>query len=170
MQQAQKLSVDAAGGGHDGWEESQKSVGCRVCLAVLPDFGVGSVVEQHVGVVEAQLTVAAHVTQASALEIVYTRHVDDHMSSTCKVDVLNLQVSLLSSAAGGDVAAARGEPASLDHLFQCGQNVLVCVFSGSTMLGASVRVVAERVEHETAAPLFILHLHHFFVLFRSVQV
>ena len=62
----------------------------------------------------------------------------------------NLQVALLSSAAGGDVAAARGEPASLDHLFQCGQYVLVCVFSGSTMLGASVRVVAERIEHETA--------------------
>ena len=34
VQQAQKLSVDATGGGHDGWEESQKSVGCRVCLTV----------------------------------------------------------------------------------------------------------------------------------------
>ena len=29
--------------------------------------------------------------------------------------------------------------------------MLVCVFGGSTVLGASVRVVAERVEHESAA-------------------
>jgi hypothetical protein len=34
VQEAQKLSVDAARGGHDGWEESQKSVGCRVSLTV----------------------------------------------------------------------------------------------------------------------------------------
>ena len=84
---------------------------------VLPYFGVGSVVEQHIGVIEAQLTVAAHVLPASALEIVYTRHVDDQMSSTGKVDVLNLEVALLSSAAGGDVAAARGETGALDDLF-----------------------------------------------------
>ena len=64
------------------------------------------------------------------------------MGSACKIYVLNLQVVLLSSAAGGDVATARDETASLDHLFQCGQNVLVCFFSRSTMLGASVRVVA----------------------------
>ena len=44
MQQAQKLSVDAAGGGHDGWEEGQKSVGCRVCLfGDFGDFGVSFV-------------------------------------------------------------------------------------------------------------------------------
>ena len=72
------------------------------------------------------------------------------MSSTCKVDVLNLQVALLPSAAGGDVAAARGETGALDDLFDSGQNVLVCVFGGSTVLGAGVRVVAERIEHETA--------------------
>lgn len=60
---------------------------------------------------------AAHVTPAITREIVYTRHVDDQMSSTCKVDVLNLQVALLPSAAGGDVAAARGETGALDDLF-----------------------------------------------------
>ena len=102
---------------HAWEEESQKSVGFRVCLAVLPYFGVGSVVVQHIGVSIAQLSVAAHVTPAIAREIVYTRHVDDHMSFTCKVDVLNLQVALLSSTAGGDVAAARGETAALDNIF-----------------------------------------------------
>ena len=72
------------------------------------------------------------------------------MSFDCKVDVLNLQVALLPSAAGGDVAAARGETGALDDLFYSGQNVLVCVSGGSTVLGAGVRVVAERIEHETA--------------------
>ena len=64
VQQAQKLSVDATRGGHDGWEESQKSIGCRVCLAVLPHFAVGSVVEQRIGVSVAQLSVAVHVPPA----------------------------------------------------------------------------------------------------------
>ena len=109
------------------------------------------VVEEHVGVSIAQLSVAAPVTPTIAREIVYTCYVEDKMGSDCKIHVLNLQVSLLSSTTGGDVATARDETASLDHLFQCGQDVLVCVFSRSTMLGASVRVVAERVEHETAA-------------------
>ena len=151
VQEAQKLSMDTAGGGHDGWKEGQKSIGGCVCLTVFPDFGLGSGVEEHVGVSIAQLSVAAPVVPTIAREIVCHLHVDDKMGFACKIYVLNLQVALLSSTAGGDVAAARGEPASLDHLFQCGQNVLVCVFSGSTMLGASVRVVAERVEHETAA-------------------
>ena len=71
VQQAQKLSVDATRGRHDGWEESQKSIGCRVCLAVLPHFDVGSVVEQRIGVNVAQLSVAAHVPPAVTREIVY---------------------------------------------------------------------------------------------------
>ena len=39
----------------------------------------------------------------------YTCYVDDKMDFACKIYVLNLQVALLSSTAGGDVAAARGE-------------------------------------------------------------
>ena len=117
VQQAQKLSVDATRGGHDGWEESQKSIGCRVCLAVLPHFDVGSVVEQRIGVNVAQLSVVAHVPPAVTREIVYQCHVDDQISFTCKVDVPNLQVALLSSTAGGDVFAARGETGALDNLF-----------------------------------------------------
>ena len=79
------------------------------------------------------------------------------MGFACKVYVLNLQVAHLSSTAGGDVAAARGETTSLDNLFKSRQmcpnqkqNVFVCVFGGSTVLRACVRVVAERIEHETA--------------------
>jgi len=117
----------------------------------VPHFGLGGGVEQHVGVSIAQLSVAAPVTPTVAREIVYTCYVEDKMDFARKIYVLNLQVALLSSTAGGDVAAARDETASLDHLFQCGQNVLVCFFSRSTVLGASVRVVAERIEHETAA-------------------
>ena len=79
--------------------------------------GVGNVVEQHIGVSIAQLTVPAHVTPAITREIVYLCHVDDQMGFTCKVDVLNLQVALLSSTAGGDVAAVRGETGALDDLF-----------------------------------------------------
>ena len=86
-------------------------------VTVPPHFDVGGVVEQHIGVIIAQLTVAAHVTPAIAREIVCTRHVDDQMSLTCKVDVLNLQVALLSSTAGGDVAATRGKTGALDNLF-----------------------------------------------------
>ena len=90
---------------------------CRVCLSVLPHFDVGGVVEQHIGGSIAQLSVAAHVTPAIAREIVYQSYVDDQMSLACKVDVLNLQVALLSSTASGDIAAARGETGTLDNLF-----------------------------------------------------
>lgn len=117
VQQAQKLSVDATRGGHDGWEESQKSIGCRVCLAVLPHFDVGGVVEQRIGVSVAQLSVAVHVPPAVTRVVVYQCHVDDQIRCTCKVDVPNLQVALLSSTAGGDVFAARGETGALDNLF-----------------------------------------------------
>ena len=72
------------------------------------------------------------------------------MGSACKIYVLNLQVALLSSTARDDVAAVRGETTSLDNLFKNGQNVLVCVFGGCTVLRGCVRVVAERIEHETA--------------------
>ena len=71
VQQAQKLSVDATRGRHDGWEESQKSIGCRVCLAVLPHFAIGSVVEQRIGVSVAQLSVAVHVPPAVTRPFVY---------------------------------------------------------------------------------------------------
>ena len=37
-----------------------------------------------------QLSVASHVTPTITREIVYQCHVDDQMSFTCKVDVLNL--------------------------------------------------------------------------------
>ena len=47
----------------------------------------------------------------------YQSHVDDQMSFDCKIDVLNLQVALLSSTARGDVAAARGETALIDMVF-----------------------------------------------------
>ena len=117
VQQAQKLSVDATRGRHDGWEESQKSIGCRVCLAVLPHFAIGSVVEQRIGVSVAQLSVAVHVPPAVTRVVVYQCHVDDQIRCTCKIDVPNLQVALLSSAAGGDVFAARGETGALDNLF-----------------------------------------------------
>ena len=133
VQQAQKLSVDATRGGHDGWEESQKSIGCRVCLAVLPHFAIGSVVEQRIGVSVAQLSVAVHVPPAVTRVVVYQCHVDDQIRCTCKVDVPNLQVALLSSAAGGDVFAARGETGALANLFYGGQNVLMCVFGASTV-------------------------------------
>ena len=71
VQQAQKLSVDATGGGHDGWEESQTSVRGRVCLAVLPHFDLGGVVEQRIGVSVAQLSVAVHVPPAVTRPFVY---------------------------------------------------------------------------------------------------
>ena len=47
------------------------------CLTVPPHFDVGGVVEYHIGVSIAQLSVAAHVTPAITREIVYQCHVDD---------------------------------------------------------------------------------------------
>ena len=47
-----EVDVMAAG------EEGQKSIGCRVCFTVFPHFGLGGVVEHHVGVRIAQLSVA----------------------------------------------------------------------------------------------------------------
>ena len=73
--------MDSARGGHDGWEESEESVGlCRVYLAVPPHFGVGVVVEQHIRGSIAQLSVAAHVTPAITREIVYQCHIDHQVS------------------------------------------------------------------------------------------
>jgi hypothetical protein len=71
VQEAQKLSMDAAGGGHDGWKEGQKSIGGRVFFTVFPHFGLGSGVEEHVGVSIAQLSVAAPVTPTIARKGVY---------------------------------------------------------------------------------------------------
>ena len=99
-----------------GRKASKESVGCGVCLRVLPHIGVSSGVDQHIRVSIAQLSVSAHVTPTVAREIVHQRHVDHQMGFTCKVDVLNLQVALLSSTARGDGAAACGEVTSLETL------------------------------------------------------
>ena len=59
-------------------------------------------------------------------EIVHQRHVDHQMGCTCKFDVLNLQVALLSSSARGDGAGVVKSP-RLKNLSSADKFVLMCV-------------------------------------------
>ena len=77
-----------------GWEEGHETIRCCERLTVLPYFGVGNIVEQHIRVGIAQLSVLAQVTPAVARKVVYQRHVDHQIGFTCKVDNLNLKVVL----------------------------------------------------------------------------
>ena len=54
-----------------------------------------SVVQQHIWVGIAQISVLAHVMPAVARKIVHQRHAVHQMRFICKVDILNLQVDVI---------------------------------------------------------------------------
>ena len=120
---------------------ANESIGCRVRLAILPNFGAGGILEQHIRIGIVQMSVLAHVTPvqpAVARKIVHQRHVDRHVGFACKIDIPNQKVALLPLSARGDIVAACGEITSLKPLFKGRQNVLVCIFGGAAVLTARV--------------------------------
>ena len=60
--------MHGARGTQDGGEEDRESIRCCICLAALVHFSAGSIVEQHIRVIRAQLPIVAHIATAVTRE------------------------------------------------------------------------------------------------------